>query len=536
MHSNQKTIIKNLGLLQYSQQEWEIQIDLELDKFFMITELIQECRNEATELCKKLKDSNCIKNIEIINNMQIKTRKNIYEVKFLQRPKRFEPITGIIIIAGITVMSLISAFAMQQHALNEMKETLKQENELLQKSLDNIRNELNLHEKIIGEVEKLIQDYSKNVTSNINLNNKLNNIMLNLIVIIHEHDNYFNRIKQFYLGNLKQRFFSIIDLKLLTDTIREINIKLNAENLRIPELKTQSDIEFIKLDSKINNIDQYISLRFPILYGKTYNLFEMIPVPTLLNDELNILNMDAFKYIRAQKEIMILDESIFSNVCNRTKAVTICNSIMESGVKQPNTCEKLLIETNSDNECFYKPIENKQYFIRTSDEELFIYTNTTINIDLTCANITQNELKLKGSREILFPRTCLPYKFIPEFYFKGETKTKLGSSKFILHTEINLYDIESNKWIENVTIIEKYQIHLIKLKSIYKETQVAVRDNRQKIEKIKIKTTNIFTEIWETVKNFISETIIKYTIIIILVILGIIILLKIISKLIGIIF
>lgn len=211
MHSNQKTIIKNLGLLQYSQQEWEIQIDLELDKFFMITDLIQECRNEATELCKKLKDSNCIKNIEIINNMQIKTRKNIYEVKFLQRPKRFEPITGIIIIAGITVMSLISAFAMQQHALNEMKETLKQENELLQKSLDNIRNELNLHEKIIGEVEKLILDYSKNVTSNINLNNKLNNIILNLIVIIHEHDNYFNRIKQFYLGNLKQRFFSIID-------------------------------------------------------------------------------------------------------------------------------------------------------------------------------------------------------------------------------------------------------------------------------------------------------------------------------------
>lgn len=331
MQSNQKTVIKNLGLLQYSQQEWEIQIDLELDKFFMITDLIRECRQEATKLCKKLEDSNCKKNIEIINNMQINTRKNIHEVRFLQRSKRFEPVIGMIVIAGITVMSFLSTFAMQQHALSEMKDTLKQENELLQKSLNNIRNELNLHEKMIGEVEKLIKDYSEKIISNININNKLNSIMLNLIVIIHEHDNYFNRIKQFYLGNIKQRFFSIIDLKLLTDTIREINVKLSAENLRIPELKTQSDIEFIKLESKINKMNQYISLRFPILYGKTYNLFEIIPVPTLLNDELNILNINAFKYIKARREIMILDESIFSNACNKTKAMTICNSIMETG-------------------------------------------------------------------------------------------------------------------------------------------------------------------------------------------------------------
>lgn len=90
--------------------------------------------------------------------------------------------------------------------------------------------------------------------------------MLNLIVIIHEHDNYFNRIKQFYLGNLKQRFFSIIDLNFLTDSIREINMKLHAENLRIPELKTQSDI--IKLESKMNNVNQYISLLKYIAYLK----------------------------------------------------------------------------------------------------------------------------------------------------------------------------------------------------------------------------------------------------------------------------
>lgn len=64
---------------------------------------------------------------------------------------------------------------------------------------------------------------------------------------------------------------------------------------------------------------------------------------------------------------------------------------------------------------------------------------TPISIDLTCANTSQNELDLKESKEILFSKTCLPHKFIPEFYYKGETRTKLGSSNFILHTEINLY-------------------------------------------------------------------------------------------------
>ena len=44
-------------------------------------------------------------------------------------------------------------------------------------------------------------------------------------------------------------------------------------------------------------------------------------------------------------------------------------------------CEEQLIDNNSDELCHFKPIENQQYFIRTSDKTIYIFTNKPIEID-----------------------------------------------------------------------------------------------------------------------------------------------------------
>lgn len=532
-YSEQNILLKNLGKIQFSQQEYEIQINLEIDKFYQISNLIIECKNELLETCNKFDNPNCMDNTGLIDYIQNYTTKNINKIRYLNRIKRFEPIS-LIVVGGITVMSAISAYAMHVRTLKQMKTALKTENELLQSSMATIRNEMDIHKDMMTDIENLMRDFSQNITMNMNNNNKLTFIILNLILIMHEHDNYYNKIKEFYLGNLEESFFSIIDLEDLTKCIEKINNnELNPNNLRIPEIKSKADIKFIKIEPKTNINHTYISLKLPILYGETYDLYDLIPIPTTINNELNILNINYTKFIRVNDEIHILNLDAFSFLCNNTDTMTICNSILNTSTT-PNKCLKHLIINNDDKYCFYKPIEPKPYFIRISDDKLFIYTNKPIKINVACKNSFHNEADLIESTEIIFSKSCSSHKIIPEYYYKDKTKIKLNTSISIFYPKISMQDIQLNKWISNVTIIEKNEIHLIKLREKFQKIQTQLVENAKRIDEID--TSNIFTKIWNYVANFISESLTKIIIYAIIFIIIFILSILLIWKLIGIIF
>lgn len=506
--SIENALIRPRGNLQFTQQEWEIVIDLNLEQYFHITYLILECKNDLTKICERLKDVYCQSNIDTINGIQINTRRNINEIKFLRRSKRFIFIP--VLMGGVSIMSFLSALNTRERALLEIKRELRESNKLIDHGLKNTQKILNVHEKIIEDNEKLNYERDMNISRVLGEQININKIMINLIFIMREHDNYFNRLKQFFLGNIREKFLSIIDIDDISKTIDKINSELFNFNLKIPEIKYNYDIEIIKIDSSSNVTHTNISLKFPILYGKTYEFFELIPVPTMINDELSILYSNTIYFIRDNENIQILNMDQFPSLCKTARGLTICNSAMEKTLGKPNECEKNYILYHSDLKCFYKPIDSNNYFIKNSDHSLYIYVHTPIKLMLHCDGNTK-ELEINKSREIAYLKTCSNFHFSPQNYLNQSTISKINAQNLLNYPKIQIYDMNTEQWISNISIIEQNQIHLIPLKQRLENIGSDLHRQGERIDKIELtpKIENFTDKIGHWIEKFITKPIIK---------------------------
>lgn len=158
---------------------------------------------------------------------------------------------------------------------------------------------------------------------------------------------------------------------------------------------------------------------------------------------------------------------------------------MESILRKPNQCENELITQKSDKFCNYKPIADKRYFIRTSDQSIYVFTREPLKIEINCIGSSENNTKTIESGEIQFSRICAPRKFDSKHIFDGTTISNLNVPEYLTYPKLEYFNVLSKEWTKDISIIEKNQIALIKMDNkmvkIIKESE----RNKVKIEEVK---------------------------------------------------
>lgn len=125
-----------------------------------------------------------------------------------------------------------------------------------------------------------------------------NNILNTIIFSIFEHEKYQSKLNLIYANQLNDRLFEIIDFRNLSKMIQVVNKNdLNSE-LFIPNFNTIGNNKFIRSFSQLSESYLTIFIHFPVLYKKTWNIWNIVPIPTWHKNILLVMNESRAEIIR----------------------------------------------------------------------------------------------------------------------------------------------------------------------------------------------------------------------------------------------
>lgn len=233
----------------------------------------------------------------------------------------------------------------------------------------------------------------------------------------------------------------------------------------------------------------------PILSKERFELIEFVPIPVREKNSLFILKTNPILYYKNGRSILSLPESSKLSLCTTQYNLTICSTLMEENVVSPTKCIQNLLLSNLDDNCFYKQIQMKNYFIWISESKIFAYIVQPIDIVKQCDNTEDEVLLLTQSQEISLNNECTVYKLHHKDQYEStkHTITDIHTPKI----ELEIGNFTTHAPISKLPILEKYEIQQIQVINSLSEVREAVSLSRERIDKIKIENPIVgFFEGW----------------------------------------
>lgn len=314
------------------------------------------------KFCLKHKNDLCNYFIDLSEKFHNDVRRDTRQIIFLRRDKRLIPLI-IITILGVTVVFGFTAYAASRTALYEMRNELTTNYELLEKSYIVSEKSNNVTLNTIAELEFHMETMRTNLTETINRNRFFQDSILVILFALRAHDYLHSKLLRFFLGNMKQKAYSLTDFDLLSDQIAKINANLSADYF-LPEINSPELINLLKFTSTNNNTDLIYKIHVPVLQRKQLNLFEIVPIPFLVDEDLMMVNIENSILIKDKNKIFSLTDIDMEKYCKYLLNFTICNSLITDLMTEPKPCISDIFLYKSDKDCLYSPIEKKMYLIK----------------------------------------------------------------------------------------------------------------------------------------------------------------------------
>lgn len=210
--------------------------------------------------------------------------------------------------------------------LSEQKEF----NEVLESSINNTNNQL------INEKEEW--DDSNKIAIKFR---EYEDILHSTTLLANRHYRDTNNFVNVFGENLRTFFFNMITMDDFRAEIENIRRSLPL-NYSLPEIDMLELIEISKITTTKNATHIQIDVEIPIFYKENYTLFELIPTPISNENTTSILNFNSLLYFLDNDYLQILPFTIYDG-CIKLDNLTICNTIVQNSIEQPDKCMMSLV-------------------------------------------------------------------------------------------------------------------------------------------------------------------------------------------------
>lgn len=295
--------------------------------------------------------------------------------------------------------------------------------------------------------------------------------------------------------NIRTAFYQVIDYQDFVKIVEKTNKEL-APNRTLPDYSGNALFEFSKIITSKNTTHASVTLEIPIIGIEMYSLKEFIPIPYKSGNDTKIVDLNsAYFYKSKHNQAKIIPNTEIER-CMSYENFTLCNSLTKLYLQDPDICMDLVIFKRDGNQCPIKIIENKDYYMVTSDMSIYCYTLNRTRFKIMC-NSQDYIYEIHKSDEISFENECDVIDSSSEIIFNRTSESSIEITTSLIQPDFKVYDMILKNWTYNITSINKHNIKLLEIKR-------NIMDLNVKLEKIKNEETSGALMIIFNIMNFVA--------------------------------
>lgn len=451
-----KSVTKDFGQIVFYENTDTIQYDYSLKGYYENANVIFESFSKLNYICKNMTDQDdCKYYIGNKENDLKMVKKNVNFIKSKHRQKRFwtacilgtAKAAKVILPASVLTMGASAVFTeyrIHQEKLYYAKkqaEASKTELEIEQKELEVAKKALNDTKRaleILKEENKKRDEYEK-----------LKDIIQSTLT---RHISDSEIIINVLNGNVKDYLFKMVDIRDFANSIKLINESLEA-NYSLPNVGLFDLLEFSTVYHAKNDTHVQILINIPILNPDKSNLSGFIPLPFKQRNSVFVMDSKSEFLFMLNNTLKMIPRE-YLNHCKRVKSLTICSSIVQEFIEEPELCVKEYFK-NDTNDCIYKRIISQNYFVDTSDFSVYCFIVKPIVLRISCAK-TSEILNIDTSQEIFFEKHCELFKMTNKTILKTNSYTAMEIENKYVRPNLSTFDTNTNDWTEVIQRIDQY--------------------------------------------------------------------------------
>lgn len=474
-----------IGKLHVSDRHWNLEYTLNLTEYFRTISSLNGCVKTLRDICRGLDNPLCEYFIVNTENIITDVNTDITRFRAFSREKRSTES----LFFGLTPMSLLfglpSFLSLEKlrTGLIANSENLKNVSHLTHIASERLIYLENFTNSTFESVQIRLQNLSDQAISDRTFFSMIHLITASAM----NHEKIQQKLNIIYSNSLESRLFEVIDFLNFTSTLKAIDLKLNNFGSTVPDAYTRGANKFLKVDTTFDDSSLTIRIRIPIFQKRYLQLEEFIPLPTLHHDTVTLLDLECQFIIRNESGAYTLDKSILDKHCVSQNERIICNSFLDTYTFKPSPCiSGLLIignnPSNSQLRCIFKPIDRKNYFIRTSETSLFAFIVDQISIRVQCKS---NEYirTLNQSVWIALDGTCEIYKVLKSSVPKV-TFSVLGDLKKLATPQIGTNTSRFQSTFLPLAVMDKMEIHNLDLLNLSDSIDTKISEDIRQIKNI----------------------------------------------------
>lgn len=460
---DKKIIINDLGNLYFFENRHEIKFHLNFSTINENAKAINNCIDRITNDCNKIfSNKNCDYFINTLSHNKREIQKDIAYFN-TQRKLAKRAIILIPVLLGIGIMALIALIASERASFKLAQSKALSNLDILNQNLnitsDFIHRTSDSLSKIISEMKDVRYEIDS-INSKLILLEEFNDMLHIISLSLITHNDFANKFSHFFRGDLNSNFFSIIDIIEFNTKMDLLKSKLDPKFL-LPPLNPYDLIKSSQIFSNHNKTHISISIFVPLLNRENLTFFEFMPIPFYNNNETFIWDTKVKKFYKTHNNSIQIVPEIMLKSCFNHDRIIICNSLLKLMTLSPDKCTLSSIKYRNNDKCAYKNIPTKNYIFRTSSNSLYFHIINPISLKLLCLEKTIF-FNVTTHRNIQLEKYCEIFEF-SSMHHDSESPTILSINDLSAFPHLQIYDKSSKNWSDNITPLEKNNIHLIGL-------------------------------------------------------------------------
>lgn len=420
-------MFSKISQAEISHEHWKICYFYDLTEYFLQIDIIEQNMHQLINICVNIKNNSLCEKIIIQMQRHLEIIKGQYNLihetnnnpKF--RNKRSADFIGSIYNLFFGLLDADDAAKYDSEILDLQSNILEQK-DLLKKQVLLIRGQIYTNNATLGKikenlilVEKQINDLMISPNSTYWMREKFNDLFQLITVILFNNYKLTDSITDILTNSIQGKIMNVITIKMFKEHLKEIQdgIQINQHLPFDPKEDSIYDIlKILKIKSALYNKRILIEIQVPVVENSEFTLYRNIPVPSLINKKLIILNMkNQFFLLDATNGKYIPMNQNDVNECAKYNNKLICSPNSPTYFNINEHCElSLFLDPEHSNilkKCNFKEIPHKNYFISIDEEnKFFVYIDKPLTVRLICAGRKTEVILLKSGGILTLDKEC----------------------------------------------------------------------------------------------------------------------------------
>lgn len=394
-------IFTEIEKLRLSYNEWKICYVYELNEYYAEIETFKKCISKIEYLCNNLAENeNCKILTNHLSKEYEKMQKDVRKIS-ANKSRRNAPLPIVGKISNVLFGIMDEESAMKYDAklnnltlrVNEHNDILSEQVTIIKKAIvstsDTLNNFHNKVQQIARDVKKNVPEMNK-ILSEGTLRDQLNFLSEIAILIILDHKDIQESLSKILKETATGDISDLVPIDTLKSDFKLIKEKINSEEnfpINIDKENIHNIFVFCKIKAGEASDRLLIEITVPIVENKIFTLYDVTPIPILIENYVHMLEIKAKKILANFETSEIIEFNNDECMGNKnTGRICTTHSAILSGYSE--NCEASLILANTleiNKYCKTRIIPTANYVIQISKtDKYFIFSRSSIKAKQIC--------------------------------------------------------------------------------------------------------------------------------------------------------